>query len=217
MNIEQARFNMVEQQIRPWEVLDLTVLDLLYQVRREEFVPTGWKNLAFVDMELPLGLGESMLSPKLEARLLQELRLKKSDRVLEVGTGSGYMAALISRLAATVTSVEIHESLAQQAQQKLQACGCHNVTVEIGDAAQGWQPQRQWDVIVLSGSVPIMPPAFLEALAPGGCLLAVVGDAPSMTVTRWRRQGNGVCQPESLFETVIPPLHHAVQPERFEF
>jgi len=217
MNIEQARFNMVEQQIRPWEVLDIKVLDLLYEVRREDFVPEAWQGLAFVDMEIPLGLGETMLSPKLEARLLQELRLKKSDRVLEVGTGSGYMAALLGRLAATVTSVEIHPELAAQAAKRLNIHGHHNVSVEVGDAAQGWRPGSQWDVILLTGSVPVLPQPLLEAIAPGGCLLAVVGDAPAMEVVRWERDGAGALRSEILFETVIPPLHHALQPVRFQF
>jgi protein-L-isoaspartate(D-aspartate) O-methyltransferase len=217
MNIEQARFNMVEQQIRPWEVLDITVLDLLYEVRREDFVPEAWRSLAFVDMEIPLGLGETMLSPKLEARLLQELRLKKSDRVLEVGTGSGYMAALLGRLAASVTSVEIHPELATRAARMLKTHGHDNVQVEVGDAAQGWRPGTQWDVIVLTGSVPVLPQAFLDAIAPGGCLLAVVGDAPAMEVVRWKQDGQGALRAETLFETVIPPLHHALQPARFQF
>ncbi|EQD64907.1 protein-L-isoaspartate(D-aspartate) O-methyltransferase, partial [mine drainage metagenome] len=149
MNLEQARFNMVEQQIRPWDVLNIEVLDLLYQVRREEFVPATQRELAFVDMELPLDHGEFMLSPKLEARLIQELRLKKSDRVLHVGTGSGYVAALLGKRSATVTSVEIHPTLATQARQRLQNAGIHNVTVEVGDAAQGWRPESVWDTILL--------------------------------------------------------------------
>lgn len=217
MNIEQARFNMVEQQIRPWDVLDTTILDLLYEVRREDFVPEAWHGLAFVDMEIPLGFGESMLSPKLEARLVQEMRLKKSDRVLEVGTGSGYMAALLSRLAAEVTTVEIHAGLAEAAVQKLRSHGCDNVTVEVGDAAQGWRPGTQWNVIVLTGSVPVLPQVFLDAVMPGGCLLAVVGDAPAMEVVRWMRDVAGNLHSEALFETVIPLLHHVLQPERFRF
>ncbi|MHB8352942.1 MAG: protein-L-isoaspartate O-methyltransferase family protein [Burkholderiales bacterium] len=217
MNIEQARFNMVEQQIRPWEVLDITVLDLLYEVRREDFVPEAWRGLAFVDMEIPLGLGETMLSPKLEARFLQELHLKKSDRVLEVGTGSGYMGALLGRLAGTVTSVEIHPELAAHAAKTLKAHGYDNVQVEVGDAAQGWRPGTQWDVILLTGSVPVLPQPFLDAIAPGGCLLAVVGDAPAMEVIRWKQDAAGALRSETLFETVIPPLHHALQPVRFRF
>ncbi len=217
MNIEQARFNMVEQQIRPWEVLDTTVLDLLYEVRREDFVPEAWRGLAFVDMEIPLGLGETMLSPKMEARLIQELHIKKSDRVLEVGTGSGYMAALLSRLAATVTTVEIHPELAVGAARNLKARGYDNVLVEVGDAAQGWRPGEQWDVIVLTGSVPVLPQSFLDAIAPGGCLLAIVGDAPAMEAIHWKQDSNGVLRSETLFETVIPSLHHALQPARFQF
>ncbi|NDU85510.1 MAG: protein-L-isoaspartate O-methyltransferase [Ferrovum sp.] len=216
MNLEQARFNMVEQQIRPWDVLNTAILDVLYQVRREDFIPTSQRNLAFVDMEIPLDHGEFMLSPKLEARLIQELRLKKSDRVLHIGTGSGYMAALLGHLAATVTTVEIHPSLATQAQQRLHDLGFANVTVEVGDGAQGWKPGKIWDVVLLSGSVPTMPAVFLDALAPGGCALAIVGDGPAMKVMRWMRLPGGMHE-ESLFETSVPPLHHAMQPPRFQF
>ncbi|MBW8072753.1 MAG: methyltransferase domain-containing protein [Ferrovum sp.] len=217
MNLEQARFNMVEQQIRPWDVLNIEVLDLLYQVRREEFVPVGQRELAFVDMEIPLDHGEFMLSPKLEARLIQELRLKKSDRVLHVGTGSGYVAALLGKRAATVTSVEIHPTLATQARQRLHNAGIHNVTIEVGDAAQGWHPGSVWDTILLTGSVPYLHPVFLNALATGGCAIAITGHAPVMTVRRWMRLPDGTLREESLFETWVPSLHHAAQIPLFEF
>lgn len=217
MNIEQARFNMVEQQIRPWEVLDLRILDLLYEVRREDFVPQTWRDQAFVDMEIPLGLGEQMLSPKLEARLLQELKVKGSDRILHVGTGSGYVAGLLGKLGAVVTTVEIHPELGASAAQKLKALGFDNVTVEVGDAAQGWRPGRQWDAILLTGSVPVMPEGFIEGLAYGGCLVATVGDAPVMEVTRWRRDSFGGIHAETLFETHVPTLHHVQHPPRFRF
>jgi protein-L-isoaspartate(D-aspartate) O-methyltransferase len=217
MNIEKARFNMVEQQIRPWDVLDLTILDLLYEVRREDFVPEMLRSLAFVDMEIPLSHGECMLSPKLEARLLQELHVKPSDRVLEIGTGSGYMAALLGRLAAKVTTVEIHPDLAEAASQKIARFGQGNITVEVGDAAQGWAQGSVWDAILITGSLPVMPPSFLDALAPRGRMVAIVGDAPAMEVIRWTRDAQGVLTSETLFETVVPPLHHALQPERFQF
>jgi protein-L-isoaspartate(D-aspartate) O-methyltransferase len=217
MNIEQARFNMVEQQIRPWDVLNTQILDVLYQVRREDFVPPAYRTLAFVDMEIPLENGERMLSPKLEARLLQELRLKKSDRVLHVGTGSGYVAALLGHLAAQVTTVELHPGLASTARQRLYDHGFQNVTVAVGDAARGWNPKKHWDVILLTGSVPEMPSSFLEALAPGGCAVAVVGQSPVMSVQRWVRLGNAPVEQETLFETEIPPLHHVAHRDRFQF
>lgn len=216
MNIEQARFNMVEQQIRPWDVLNTTILDLLYTVRREDFVPSLWRSLAFVDMELPLEHGEHMLSPKLEARLIQDLHLQPKDWVLEVGTGSGYMAALMSRLAHRVTTIEIHPDLAATAKQKLAAY--NTVTVEVADAARGWISEQLWDAIVITGSLPNVPQAFFDLLAPGGRLVAIVGDAPAMKATRWVKNMDGLLTPaQVLFETVVPPLHNAAQPERFTF
>ena len=216
MNIEQARFNMVEQQIRPWDVLNTTILDLLYTVRREDFVPSPWRSLAFVDMELPLEHGEHMLSPKLEARLIQELHLQPTDWVLEVGTGSGYMAALMSRLAHCVTTIEIHPDLAAAAKKKLSSY--KSVTVEVADAARGWMSEQLWDAIVITGSLPTVPQAFFDLLAPGGRLIAIVGDAPAMKATRWVKSVDGLSTPaQVLFETVVPPLHNAAQPERFTF
>lgn len=217
MNVEQARFNMVEQQIRPWDVLNTRILDVLYQVRREEFVPATYHNLAFVDMEIPLLHDERMLSPKLEARLIQELRVKKSDRVLHIGTGSGYVAALLGHLAATVTSVEIHPTLAAQARTRLQEQGFHNVTIEVGDGAQGWQTDTPWNVILLTGSVPQMPSTYLDALALGGCAVAIIGQSPVMTAQRWIRSASGALREEILFETDVMPLHHVAHPDRFRF
>ncbi|MBU6467772.1 MAG: protein-L-isoaspartate O-methyltransferase [Betaproteobacteria bacterium] len=217
MNIEQARFNMVEQQIRPWDVLDFTVLDLLYEVKREDFVPSQYQSMAFMDTEIPLAHGESMLSPKLEARLLQSLALKENHKVLEIGTGSGYMAALMSRLAHSVTTLEIHHDLAQQAQARLTRHGHHNVSVVIGDGAQGYGEALSWDAILLSGSVPQLPQVFLDSLAVGGVLIAVVGFAPTMFVTRYKRLSEKDYHSEVLFETVIPALHHIGKASRFEF
>ncbi|MDE2423206.1 MAG: protein-L-isoaspartate O-methyltransferase [Betaproteobacteria bacterium] len=217
MNIEQARFNMVEQQIRPWDVLDFTVLDLLYEVKREDFVPSHYQSMAFMDTEIPLAHGESMLSPKLEARLLQSLALKENHKVLEIGTGSGYMAALMSRLAHSVTTLEIHHDLAQQAQARLTRHGHHNVSVVIGDGAQGYGEALSWDAILLSGSVPQLPQVFLDSLAVGGVLIAVVGFAPTMFVTRYKRLSEKDYHSEVLFETVIPALHHIGKASRFEF
>jgi protein-L-isoaspartate(D-aspartate) O-methyltransferase len=211
MNLEQARTNMVEQQIRTWEVLDQDVLDLLYAVPREQFVPEKHRALAFTDMEIPIGGGQKMWQPKLEARVLQELGVRKTDRVLEVGTGSGYMAALLSHRAAHVHSVEIHPALAAWGRGNLERHGVDNVTLEVGDAARGWPAHAPYDVIVLTGSTPVLPRAFLEQLAPGGRLFAVVGEAPVM---RARLVSSTTVD---LFETVLAPLVNAEQSSRFRF
>lgn len=215
MNIEQARFNMVEQQVRPWDVLDAKVLDLLLQLRREDFVPEAWRALAFADLEIPLGGGEVMLSPKMEARMVQELALEPTDRVLEIGTGSGYVAALLAYLASEVVSVEIDPVLAEKAAARVaQAAAGRTVSVVHGDGARDWAEGGPWNAILLSGSVPAEPTALLARLAPGGRLLAVLGRAPVMTAMVWTRQDNTYTR-IALFETVIPPLHNAVQPSRF--
>ena len=217
MNIEQARFNMVEQQIRPWNVLDQHVLDLLLEMRREDFVPAAYRNLAFVDMEIPLGHGEVMLTPKMEARIIQELAIKKTDKVLEVGTGSGYMTALLAREAKHVYSIEIVPELKEQAAEKLSTHGIHNVTLEQGDAARGWDRHGLYDVIVLTGSVPVLPEPFFASLNRGGRMFAVVGDAPTMEGKLITCLGEGSCRTTDLFETCIPPLRNALQPQRFTF
>lgn len=217
MNIEQARFNMIEQQIRPWEVLDQEVLDLLFVMKREEFVPTAYRAFAFADVEIPLGYGANMLTPKIEARILQALQLKPSDRVLEVGAGSGYMAALLGAKAEQVYSVEIVPELVQMARENLQRQGVDNVTVEQGDGARGWAAHAPYDVIVLSGSTPVLPPAFLQQLKGGGRLFAVVGEAPAMQAQLVTHAGEGVYQSANLFETTITPLRNALQRARFEF
>jgi protein-L-isoaspartate(D-aspartate) O-methyltransferase len=215
--LEQARHNMVEQQIRTWEVLDQDVLDLLYLVPREEFVPAAHRALAFSDLEIPIGEGERMWQPKLEARVLQELALRKSDRVLEVGTGSGYLTALLSHRAAQVTSVEIRPQLAELGRRNLERHGADNVTLELGDAARGWPGRAPYDAIVLTGSTPVLPKAFLEQLAVGGRLFAVVGEAPAMTATLVTCTAPGAFGTAELFETVIAPLANAERPPRFRF
>jgi protein-L-isoaspartate(D-aspartate) O-methyltransferase len=217
MNLEQARFNMVEQQIRPWDVLDQTVLDLLFELRREEFVPQQHRALAFVDMEIPLGHGEIMLSPKLEARMVQELVIQPTDRVLEVGTGSGYMTALLARLAAHVYSVEIVPELKAFAERNLKEHEVLNVTLELGDAARGWDKYGPYDAILLTASTPVLPEAFRRSLAAGGRLLAVIGDPPVMTAHLITRIGDQAFNSVGLFETCIPALRNALQPERFTF
>jgi protein-L-isoaspartate(D-aspartate) O-methyltransferase len=217
MDIERARFNMIESQIRTWEVLDQQVLDLLAVVKREEFVPDQYRPLAFVDMEIPLGHGEVMLAPKLEARLLQELTLRRSDKVLEIGTGSGYMTALLASLAEHVYSVEVYPEFSAAAAARLHKQGLENVTLEVGDGARGWTRHAPYDAILLTGSVPIVPPALRAQLRAGGRLLVVVGDAPVMTASLITCVTEGVYNETGLFETCIRPLQHAVQPERFVF
>ena len=217
MNVEQARFNMVEQQIRTWEVLDQQVLDLLHKVKREAFVPPQYAALAFADMEIPLGHGEKMLQPKMEARMLQELVLQPTDRVLEIGTGSGYMTALLASLAAHVYSVDIVAEFTRAAAARLSSHAISNITLETGDGARGWDRHGTYDAIVLTGSVPVLPPAFEKSLNPGGRLIAVVGEAPVMVARLVTCVGAGACNSIGLFETCITPLRNAAQPERFVF
>jgi protein-L-isoaspartate(D-aspartate) O-methyltransferase len=187
MNLELARFNMIEQQIRPWDVLDTHILQLLAAVKREDFCPLAHKALAFVDMEIPLREGgkhgQSMLSPKVEARLLQDLAVKKHERVLEIGTGSGYMAALLSHRAQRVLSLEIVPEIASVARENLQRAGISNCEVRLADGSKDVSGEGSFDVIVLSGSVAHIPNALLAQLKPGGRLAAMVGNAPVMRAT----------------------------------
>jgi protein-L-isoaspartate(D-aspartate) O-methyltransferase len=218
MNLEQARFNMVEQQIRTWEVLDQDVLDLLYLVPREEFVPPQHRQLAFSDIHIPLGEDERMWEPKMEARVLQELTVRKStDRVLEVGTGSGYLTALLAHRAAHVYSVEVKPALAEFGRRNLARHGAENITLEVGDAARGWSRHAPYEVIVLTGSSPLLPRAFLDQLVVGGRLFAVTGEAPAMNARLVICTAPGSYHSTDLFETVIAPLVNAEQPSRFRF
>jgi len=217
MDMERARYNMVEQQIRPWEVLNDKVLESLFKVRRENFLPEAHRKLAFVDMQIPLGFGEVMLEPKLEARILQEVALKDSDRVLEVGTGSGYMTALLAQFAAQVYSVEIVPELHEGAKAKLESRGIDNVTLELGDAARGWDRHGPYDVIILGGSTPVLPEAFQRSLKVGGRLFAIVGEAPAMRAELVTRVAEEAFHREDLFETCVPPLRNAPLPPRFKF
>src|SRR5919204_1128255 len=217
MDLEQARTNMVEQQIRTWDVLDQDVLDLLYVVPREEFVPQQHRALAFSDLQIPLGEGERMWEPKLEARVLQELDVHKADRVLEVGTGSGYLTALLAHRAAHVYSVEIKPDLAAFGRRNLERHGANNVTLEVGDASRGWPTHAPYQVIVLTGSTPVLPRAFLDELEVGGRLFAVVGELPVMTARFITCTAPQAYHTVDLFETVIPPLVNCEQPARFRF
>ena len=217
MNIEQARFNMIEQQIRTWEVLDPAVLDLLFEVKRELFVPPEHRDLAFADLEIPIGHAEAMMQPKVEARILQELAIQPHENVYEVGTGSGYLTALLARRARHVTSAEIHPGLQTRAAANLRAAGAANITLLEGDSARAPLAESAFDVIVLTGSTPILPQAFLDRLSPGGRVFAVVGDAPAMKAVLVRHPMAAAFQHTELFETVLKPLVNAAQPSRFRF
>ena len=225
LSLSQARFNMIEQQIRPWEVLDARVLALLDRVHREAFVPAAHKSLAFADMELPLNHpavdGQAMLAPKVEARLLQDLALKPTDKVLEVGAGSGHMAALLASLAQRVVTIEIDETLARLARENLQKAGIPNAEVRCADAAANGfaacSDGAPFDAIVLSGSVAEIPPALLALLAPGGRLAAIVGFEPMMRATIVTRTGEAAFQTAQPWDTVAPRLRHFPEPSRFRF
>jgi len=217
MNIEQARFNMIEQQIRPWNVLDQDVLDLLHVVKREQFVPAAYQNLAFADVEIPLPGGDAMLAPKFEARILQETGVKKHETVLEIGTGSGYMAALLAHRAAKVTTVEINPETAEQAKKNLANAGVHNVTVEVGNGAQGWEKGAPYDVIVISGALEVLPEAILKQVKVGGRIAAIVGQAPVMEASIITRTGDDAYSTVKVFETNVRYLTGAPVPSHFQF
>lgn len=206
MNIEQARFNMIEQQIRPWNVLDQDVLDLLLVVKREDFVPAAYKALAFVDTEIPLPGGEAMFTPKLEARVMQEVLVKKHENVLEIGSGSGYMAALLAHKARHVTTVEIKPELKALAEANLAKAGIANVTVELGDGAAGWGKGAPYDVIVISGALETLPDAFLKQLKVGGRIAAIIGQAPVMSAHVVTRVSETAYDTVKVFETNVKPL-----------
>lgn len=217
MNVEQARFNMVEQQVRPWDVLDPKVLELLEVTPREAFVPKGYENLAFADLEIPLGHGETMLAPKIVGRLLQAANVHESDLVFEAGTGSGYVTALLAKGAREVDSVDIHPDFIDTARANLTAQGIDNVNLAIHDASQGVGNDKLYDVIILTGSLPILPDSFQESLQRGGRLVAVVGEAPVMEAILITRSGDNEWDREVLFETEIPPLRNAPTLKHFTF
>lgn len=217
MNIEQARFNMIEQQIRPWNVLDQDVLDLLVVVKREEFVPPACKALAFVDTEIPLPGGEAMFTPKTEARILQEVMLKKHETVLEIGAGSGYMAALLAHKGRHVTTVEISPELKAMAEANLARAGVANVTVEEGNGAAGWDKGAPFDVIVISGALEVLPEAFLKQVKVGGRIAAILGVAPVMSVNIITRVSETAYDTVKVFETNVKPLSGAKAVSHFVF
>ena len=206
MNFEQARFNMIEQQIRPWDVLDPSVLALLAVVKREDFVPAAYRNVAFTDVELPLANGQKMLPPRVEARWMQELQIERHEKVLEIGTGSGYMAALLGHKAQQVFSVEKDAALAGAARDALRRNGVLNVTVVEGDGVKGLPGEAPFDVILLSGSVPHAPQALLDQLKIGGRMGVIVGDEPAMSARIITRTGEREFTTKNLFETVVQRL-----------
>lgn len=217
MNFEKARFNMVEQQIRPWEVLDFDVLDLLMSVRREEFVPEAYKSLALSEAEIPLGHGGSMLIPVIEGKILQAIQVKRSDKVLEVGAGSGYFAALLAARADWVRTVEIEPALVTMAHENLKRYGVENVIVEEGDAIRGWPSNAPYDLIVVSGGVPFIPETLLQQIKVGGRLFAFVGEPQLMTATLVTQVSEGNFRTESLFENAVPMMRNAPQKSQFKF
>lgn len=217
MNIEQARFNMIEQQIRPWNVLDQDVLDLLVVVKREEFVPQAYKALAFVDTEIPLPGGEAMFTPKIEARILQEVQLKKHENVLEVGAGSGYMAALLAHRARHVTTVEILPELKSMAEANLARAGVSNVTVELGNGLEGHAAGAPFDVIVISGALEELPEVFLKQVKVGGRIACIIGQAPVMSAQIITRVSDTAYDTVKVFETNVKQLSSAAHASRFTF
>ena len=222
MDFERARFNMIEQQIRPWNVLDPDVLALLFAVRREDFVPPAMRAMAFADLELPLTVdgastGEVMLAPKVEARLLQELRVKHHESVLEIGTGSGHMAALLARQARHVDTLEIAPKLAAFARANLARAAVGNVTIQETDGSREHDSLPSYDVIILSGSVPSAPESLLAKLNPGGRMVAIVGDLPVMQARLHTRDVAGSLTAQTLFETVTRPLHGFAANPAFAF
>ena len=217
MNIEQARFNMIEQQIRPWDVLDQTVLTTFGFIPREAFVPDAWKNLAFADVEIPLGHDETMMHPKVEARLLQALNVTPDDNCLEIGTGSGFVTACLAHLSKHVDSVDIHEDFTRQAEQRLLDSGLKNYSLHTGDALRSWSSGQLYNIIAVTGALPNYLPRFEEQLAVGGRLFIVIGTAPAQHAMLVTRQAEGEFTRQMLFETGLKPLLGAVTESRFVF
>jgi len=218
MNIENARFNMIEQQIRPWDVLDLDVLGLLSIVKRENYVPAEYRDLAFADLELPLPGGASkMLFPRVEARVLQELGVKKHENVLVIGAGSGYLAALFAHRAQHVTAVEIDPAIAKFAEDNLRNDGVTNAEVVLGDGSRGWAAKAPYDVICVAGGLPVVPQEMLEQLKVGGRLSAFVGGRPVMKAQIITRVDEKQFRIADVFETYVEPLQNAVHAPRFKF
>jgi protein-L-isoaspartate(D-aspartate) O-methyltransferase len=217
MNFEDARHNMVEQQVRPWEVLDGSVLNLMETLHREDFVPVRYRKLAFADLQIPLDHGQFMMKPVVEGRMLQALAIQPDETVLEIGTGSGWITACLASLAKRVVSVELYADLSEEAARNLQSKGIKNVELEVGDVMQGWQPEQAHDVLVVTGSVEDIPEPFRGWVNPGGRMFIVKGHSPAMEATLCARPGVSEWQEESLFETDLPRLVHAESKPEFQF
>lgn len=217
MNFERARFNMVEQQVRPWEVIDERVLEQMETIQREDFVPVRFRKLAFADLSVPLPNGQVMMRPKIEGRMLQALSLQDDETALEIGTGSGYITACLAGLCKHVVSVEYFEDLCDDAEARLKEKGIRNAELFHGDVMSGWQPEQAHDVVVVTGSLPEVPEAFQGWVNPGGRLFVITGDAPAMEARLLTRLGVSDWAEESLFETEIPRLINSEPPPEFEF
>ncbi len=215
LNFEEARHNMIVQQIQPCNVRDDKVLDLLQRLPREDFVPAAFKEHAFTDINIPLANGQEMMSPKLEAYMLQVLQVQDQDKVLEIGTGTGYVTALLASQSRHVVTVDIDEDVSKRAEEKLVAHQITNITYEVGDAALGWDKQKPYDVIAITGSLPILPEIFQRNLNVGGRLFVIVGDAPAMEAILITRVKDNEWTHQVLLETDIPALINAAEPERF--
>ncbi len=215
MNFEQARQNMVENQVRPWEVLDADVLETLKTVRREDFVAPAHRNVAFADLNLPLGHDEVMMKPVIEGRVLQALELKKTDTVLEIGTGSGYLTACLAALAGKVTSIDMHADFVEAARQRLATAGVTNAELSTAEAVNDYTPAGVFDVVVVTGAVQSVPEKFVRWLKTGGRMFVVRGDSPAQTAVLLTHEGDGRYREESLFETDLPYLAHAAPVKRF--
>ena len=217
MNIEEARFNMIEQQIRPWDVLDDQVLNVIASTPRENFVPEAYRALAFSDISIPLDHGQAMMPPRLEGRLMQTLAIKTDDRILEIGTGSGYLTACLANLGGSVLSVELYDDFIQQAQARLLQHDIGNATLVQGDAASGWPTDERFDAIAVTGSLPVLHQGFHGLLKPGGRLFVIVGKPPIMQAILITRTGEQEWSEESLFETSVPALVNAPTAPAFSF
>jgi protein-L-isoaspartate(D-aspartate) O-methyltransferase len=217
MDIENARFNMIEQQVRPWEVLDPRVLEALASIRREDFVPPRHRKLAFADLALPLEHGQCMMKPVVEGRLLQALDIQPDSDVLEIGTGSGFITACLAHLGRELVSVEIFEDLAERARERIRMLGFSNTRIETADALGDFDPGRRFDAVAVTGAVASIPQRFLDWVRPGGRLFVIQGQSPAMQAWRLSLSEDGHWQHESLFETDLPYLIHAEPEARFVF
>ncbi len=216
MNTDFARRQMVEQQVRAWDVLDADILQLLIETPREQFVPSGFESLAFADTEIPIGHGQCMMTPTLEGRVLQSLKITKTDSVLEIGTGSGFLTACIAKLADSVTSIDVHEDFLEAASANLEDSGISNFELTVMDATQRL-PEGEFDAIVITGSMQVLDPRYGLALKPKGRLFVVVGHRPTMDARLLRRTGDSSWLTKSLFETELDPLVNSAQPPQFSF